>query len=434
MPERKLTLIQAIAMLVGIVVGVGIYKTPALVAANVPSEAAILGLWLLGGILTFIGALCYAELGAANPDIGGEYHYLVKGYGPAVGFLFAWGRMTVMQSGSIAAVAFVYGEYAAYLVPAGAGGTAIHAAVAIATLSALQLRGAKIGGRTQVVLTSIGVSIVVFLALIGLMAEPRQEPVAPVTGRGAGGLAMVLILLTYGGWSETAYLSGELREPQRNMPRALVIGTAIVTGLYLLLNVALLKVYGVAGLSQASAVVADLIGATFGAWSAAAVAVIVCALALSTLNGTIFTGARSIFALGQDFKPFAALGKASARSGAPARAVLLQAAISLGLVAFAAFALDGFQAMVEYSAPVFWTFILLVGITLFLFRRREPGRELPFRVPLYPLTPLIFCATSVYLLYSSLAYTGLGALIGAAMLAAGAPVYFLGRRRGDLRS
>jgi basic amino acid/polyamine antiporter, APA family len=418
---------QASAMLIGAVVGIGIFKTPPIVAANSDSAPEFIALWVLGGVLTLIGALCYAELGSANPSSGGEYHYITRAYGRLPGFLFGWGRMSVMQSGAIAAVAFVYGDYAAALVPLGGYGPALHAAIAIVALTVLQLRGTTLSGLTQLGLTLLTVAGVLLVAAAAFLIE--QAPAAasaPAPSGGAAGLALVFILLTYGGWSETAYLSGELRDVRRNLPRVLVIGTLVVTALYAVANLALIGALGLAGLRQAETVISGPIAAALGPGGSAIVSVIVCITALSTLNATIFTGARSIQALGRNFPPFAGLAGADA-SKTPAAALLAQGGIVLGLIAFGATARDGFTAMVEYTAPVFWSFLLLVGISLFLFRWREPAREIPFRVPLYPVTPILFCATSAYLLYSSLVYTGAGALVGVAILAAGVPLYLLGR-------
>ena len=419
---------QASAMLIGAVVGIGIFKTPPIVAANTDSASEFIGLWLLGGLLTLIGALCYAELGSANPSSGGEYHYITRAYGRLHGFLFGWGRMTVMQSGAIAAVGFVYGDYAAALVPLGDYGPAIHAAIAILVLTVLQLRGTTLSGLTQLGLTLLTVGGVLIVAAAALLIDqPATATPAPASSGGAAGLALVFILLTYGGWTETAYLSGELRDVRRNLPRVLVIGTLVVTALYAIANLALIGALGLAGLRQAETVIAGPIAAALGPAGSAIVSVIVCITALSTLNATVFTGARSIQALGRSFPPFSKLARADA-SETPAAALLAQAAIVLGLIAFGATARDGFTAMVEYTAPVFWSFLLLVGISLFLFRWREPARDIPFRVPLYPITPLLFCATSAYLLYSSLVYTGAGALVGVAILAVGVPIHLLGRR------
>lgn len=427
-PLQTLSVLQASAMLVGVVVGIGIFKTPPIIAGNVASEAAFIGLWVAGGLLMVVGALCYAELGSSYPDAGGEYHYLTRAYGRALGFLFGWGRMTVMQTGAIAAVAFVYGDYAATLIPLGSNAAAIHAAIAVAVLTLMQLLGTRLSGSAQLALTAVTIGAVGLVAASGFSASPMPASNDPVPAMGAAGLAMVFILLTYGGWNETAYLSGEVRDPDRNMVRVLLLGTGIVMALYLVTNVALLSMLGLAGLREADAVMTEPIAAVFGNTGAQIFSLIVCVTALSTLNATIFTGARSTLALGADFRLFSALGQRSSSNGTPSRALLFQAAIALALVGFGAQSRSGFQTMVEYTAPVFWSFILLVGISLFLFRQRDPARPRGFRVPLYPATPLLFCLTSAYLVYSSVAYTGTGALVGIAILAAGVPVYLLGRR------
>ena len=422
-----LSVAEASAMLIGIVVGIGIFKTPIMVAANSSSDAVFIGLWIAGGLLMMVGALCYAELGSAHPNAGGEYHYLNLAYGRLPGFLFAWGRISVMQSGAIAAVAFAYGDYAATLIPLGPAGAALHGAIAIAALAILQLLGTGPSGRGQLVLTVMTVALVLVMALCAFLAGPAPAESALPESKAAGsaGLALVFILLTYGGWNETAYLTGELKDAKRNLIRVLMLGTGFVTLLYVIVNLALLGAFGLEGLRQQS-VLTEPVGRVLGTAGSVVVGLAVCTAALSTLNATMFTGARTIYALGQDFPPFSALGQRSAKSGTPVNAILAQAAIVLGLIALGSNARDGFSAMVEYTAPVFWGFLLLIGLSLFIFRGRERGREPSFRVPLYPLTPLIFCATCLYLLYASLVHTGTGALVGVAVLAVGVPLYFLG--------
>jgi amino acid transporter len=239
---------------------------------------------------------------------------------------------------------------------------------------------------------------------------------------------MVFILLTYGGWSEAAYISGEVRDARRDIPRALLIGTATVTALYLLANYSYLTAFGLEGLRQSNAVAADLVRVVFGAKAAVVVAGIVCVTSLSTLNATILTGARSIFALGRSFTPFAVLGRPGVGGRSPRNAILVQSAVTIGLLVFGAFSRDGFESMVEYTAPVFWTFMLLVGVSLFVLRWRDPKRAIPFPVPLYPVTPVLFCGTAAYLLYSSLLYAGDGALLSVGIFLAGIPIFRLGRR------
>lgn len=415
-------------MVVGTVVGIGIFKAPSVAAAHTAGEGAFLALWLLGGLITLVGALCYSELGATYPSVGGEFHFLRKAYGREVGFMFAWGRMTVMQSGSIAAAAFVYGDYASSLLPAGAHGAAVHAALAILGLSALQLSSTEKTSQAQLALTVATVALVLLIAAIGLAAPPKAAPQSAATSSPAAGLAMVFILLTYGGWSEAAYLSGEVRNPQRDIPCALLVGIVLVTALYLFVNYAYLRALGFEGVKRSEVVAADVVALVLGERGAGAIAAAVCIASLSTLNATILTGARSIYALGRSFAPLAMLGRSDAGGHAPRNAILLQAAITLGLVLLGAFTRNGFESMVEYTAPVFWLFMLLVGVSLFGFRWRDANRAAAFRVPLYPFTPALFCATSAYLIYSSLVYTGRGALIGMSIFAIGIPIYRLGRR------
>jgi amino acid transporter len=428
-----LSVVEASAVIVGIVVGVGIFKTPPIVAANVDSQLAFIGLWLIGGLLTVVGALCYAELGSARPHAGGEYHYLKEAYGDGLGFLFAWSRMTVMQTGAIAAVAFAYGDYANSVTPLGRSGPALHAALAVIVLAGLQLAGTHMSSRVQMTLTLLTVVLVVVVAVAGFMdTKEVAPPAAPTPSQGSAGLALVFILLTYGGWNEAAYLSGEIRDAKRNVLRVLLAGAGVVTALYLLINVALLSSIGLDGLRKEK-LVTEPVEAVFGPLGAVAVAVIVCVAALSTLNGTMFTGARSILALGQNFPLLDRIGEIDEASGAPKNAIFVQAAIALGLIGFGATTRDGFTAMVEYAAPTFWMFMALVGLSLFIFRWREPGRQMPFRVPFYPLVPIVFCATALYLVHASVAYTGWGAVVGLAIVASGVPLYWLGHRV-DMRS
>jgi basic amino acid/polyamine antiporter, APA family len=230
---------------------------------------------------------------------------------------------------------------------------------------------------------------------------------------------MVFVLLTYGGWNEAAYLSGELRDPARTMVRALVWSLALVTGLYLLLNWTFLNTLGVAGVAGSKTVAADVVHVALGPEGARLTGALVVVAALTSINAAIFTGARSSYAVGRDFGALAFLGRWHPLTRTPVNALLTQGGMALALVGLGSLTRNGFETMVEYTAPVFWLFLCLTGVALFVLRRRDPTRPRPFRVPLYPLTPLAFCLTSGYLVYSSLAYTGLGALVGVAVLAAG---------------
>lgn len=415
---------EAIAIAVGIVVGAGIFKAPALVAGASDSATMMLLAWLLGGAISIVGALCYAELASAYPGPGGDYRYLHRAYGPRLAFLYGWARLAVIQTGSIALLAYVFGDYAANLLPLGSNGPAIYAAAAVIGLTAINWLGVRAGTRTQNWLTLIEVLGLGAVIVAGLVLAPAAPAARPGTTDGALGLVLVFVLLTYGGWNETVYVSAELKDAPRTMWRVLVISLGLVTLLYVLVNLAYLRGLGLAGMAASDAVAAELMRRAGGETGAALIAGIVAIAALTSANATVFTGARSAQALGHDVPALRWLGDWHAGRATPANALLVQGAAALALVLAGAAARDGFRLAVEYTAPVFWLFFLLVGIALFILRVREPAVPRPFRVPLYPLLPALFCLTNAWLLWSSLAYTGSGALVGAGVLAAGALLLF----------
>ena len=429
-PRASLSVLDGIAMMVGLIIGVGIFKLPQLVALNADSGAAFLGLWVLGGVITLIGALVYAELAAAYPSTGGEYHFLTRALGTDVGLLFAWARTTVIQTGAIAAVSFVFGDYAQQLWPLGSYGPSIYAGMAVIFLTLINLAGTYQSKNAQIVFTILEVGAIVFISFVGLaLASPAPSAsVTASTGGAAYGLAIVFILFTYGGWNEAAYLSKDVRDVRRDMVRILVVGTLAVMALYLLINLAYLHVLGLEGMRKSNAIAADVMRAGMGPAGAVLLSLFVCCAALSTINASIFTGARVYHALGEDLS----LRRLSLWSGTgnnPRNAIYLQSVIALALIGFGATTREGFQAMVEYTAPVFWFFLFLVGVSSIILRQREPGRERPFRMPFYPVTPALFCLTCLYLLYSSIAYTGLGSLVGVGVLALGLPLLLVARAR-----
>lgn len=434
-PKPTLSVVDAVAIIVGIVIGAGIFKTPSLVAANTANEAWFLFAWLLGGIVSLVGAFCYAELATTYPHAGGEYHFLHRAFGQDIAFLFAWARATVIQTGSIAMLAFVFGDYASQVLPLGSYSPAIYAAVAVIALTTLNVLGVQQGKWTQNLLTAakvLGLLLVVAVGLL-LVAPSALPPAAEKAPSGAFGLAMVFVLLTYGGWNEAAYISAELKDVQRNMLRALLLGIGAITLIYLLANIAYLKGLGMSTMAKSEVVAADLMrqglgGVGLGEMGAKFVSLLIAISALGATNATIFTGARTNFAWGQDFRALRFLGVWNESAGTPTNALLVQGVISLGLVTLGAWTRQGFTTMVEYTAPVFWFFFLLTGLTLFILRACDADRVRPFRVPLYPLVPLLFCSVCVYMLQSSLSYTGIGALVGVAVLLLGIPVLMWARR------
>ncbi|MBI4193554.1 MAG: amino acid permease [Betaproteobacteria bacterium] len=425
-------------MIVGIVIGAGIFKAPSIVAGSVASSEIFIALWVAGGVISFVGALCYAELGSAFPNAGGEYYFLTRAFGRPVGFLFAWARMSVVQTGAIAAIAFVFGDYATQVLPLGPGSSVIYAALAVLGITALNIVGTRESRVLQnVLLTALlcAVAVVIVAGLaIGGAAPAAARPATASSGPMFSQLALIFILLTYGGWNEAAYLTAEIRDARRNIVRALVLGILVVTVIYVLLNLAYLNVLGLDGMKASKAVAADLMQKTLGGGGAAALSLIVIAAALSTLNATVFTGARTNYAVGRDFSIFRVLGVWKERSNTPVNALLVQGAVALALVILASFTPDGFETMVAYTAPAFWLFFMLTGISLFVLRAQEPVNAQPFRVPLYPLTPILFCAMCAYMLYSSTDYalskdpSSIGAQLGIGVLLLGLPLMFFARR------
>ena len=442
-PQPTFNVIEAGAVIVGVVIGVGIFKTPALVAANVDSEFGFVLVWLLGGLISLMGALCYAELATAYPHPGGEYHYLTRSFGKEIALLFAWARLSVMQTGSIALLAFVFGDYVAQLVPLGERASSIYAALAVITLTAINALGVQPSKWIQNWLTAAKLLGLLFIFCVGLTLTSDPSEVSSLWERasltssstpavsttssleGSYGLAMIFVLLTYGGWSEAAYLSAEIQDVQRNMVRVLVGSIGAIALVFLLVNFAYLKGLGLSAIASSEAVAANFMRQVLGEAGAQFISLLVAISALGAIQGTIFTGARTNYALGQDWKLFSWLGRWDNSAQTPLNALLIQGAIALALILLGTLTRSGFATMVEYTAPVFWFFLLLTTLSLFILRTLESEVLRSFRVPLYPLTPLIFCAICVYMLQASLSYTGIGALVGVGVLLTGVPLLLL---------
>lgn len=435
-PRPTLGLADGVTLVVGTVVGAMIFRAPSTVAGATGAVGAMMWAWVAGGLVSLIGALCYAELASAFPHAGGDYHFLSRAYGRATAALYGWARMAVIQSGSIAVLAFVFGDYVAQLAPSDtAGGPALYAALAVAALTATNIAGLRQGVWVQRLLTAA--KVIGVLAIVGLGFGTAPAGGAPPASAGGGsasfGLAMVLVLLTYGGWNEAAYISAELKSVRRTMLATLVLGVGAIVVLYLLVNLAYVRVLGVAGMSASSAVAVDLVRATLGEDWCCALGGLVAIAVLGSMNATVFTGGRSAFALGNDVPLLGALSRWSGKGATPRPALLAQGSLAIVLIVLGGRTRDGFQAMVDYTAPVFWLFFLLVGLSVFVLRHKEPRAVRPFAIPLYPLTPILFCGASAYMLYSSITYAlgemasgrgldGVGAFAGLGILLLGVPV------------
>ncbi len=405
-PEPRLRWRDGIAIIVGIVIGAGIFKTPSLVAGTTGDAGWTIVAWLTGAGVSLAGGLCYAELACAYRNAGGDYHFLTRAYGRDASFLYAWARATVINTGAIALLAFVFGDYVSTVISLGKASSSIWAALIVAALTIVNIVGLQASARTQNLLTIIevgGLFAVAFACLL-LPQAPPPALFSSTPAPGPFGLAMVFVLLTYGGWNEAAYLSAELRGGKRAIIPVLVTSLAIITVAYLAVNVALLHALGLGGLADSKAPGADVMGRAFGTFGTQFIAFAVAVSALTSINATMIVGARTNYAMGRDWPALRFMSGWHAARAAPITSFIVQGIIALALVLFGALQHDGFESMVEFTAPVFWAFLFLVGVAVFVLRARDGGAERPFRVPLYPLTPIVFCAACAWLTWSSIAY------------------------------
>jgi len=405
---RLLHPFSAVALIVGIVIGAGIFKTPSLVAALSGDAGWALVLWVTGALISIVGALCYAELCTAYPNAGGDYHFLHRAFGRNISFIYGWSRAMIINTGSIALLAFVFGDYISTLVSLGSYSSVIWALLVVVFLTAVNLAGIHASSRMQTWLTVTEIVGLLAVVLAGFWVDaPASGAVqwfAQAPAPTQWGLCLVFVLLTFGGWNEAAYISAELKGGPRTMVWVILASMLTLTVIYLLVNTALLLGLGLSGLSQSKTAASDLLGFAFGPWAQKALGLFVAIAALTSINATMFVGARTNFAVGNDWNALRKLGQWQLDIGSPKQALLLQALISIGLIALGTQEVDGFSAMVEFTAPVFWGFLFLVGLALIWLRQTDKHTSRPFKVPLYPVLPLIFCAACAWLTYSSITY------------------------------
>ncbi len=424
-PKRLLGMWQPSAVVVGMVVGAGIFRTSALAAQTLTSEAAVLIAWALGGVFAIAASLCYAELSTAFPSPGGEYHFLREAFGGTVGFLFAWSRFAIIFTASSAMLAFVGADYIAQIVPMG---RVVRAGVAIALILALTLlnaRGVRSSTGGQMALVTLDVSALVALAVAGSVlalvgtAAPDASAASVTDPVGGFGAAMVFVMLAYGGFNDSATLSAEVRKPS-DMTRALVGGMGLVTALYLVVNWAYLQGLGLAGLRASDAPAADLMARAFGPVGRAAMAAVVAATSLSSLNALVIVGSRTLYAASADQPKLARIAEWDLKRGVPRAALWLQATISILLVGWGAISRRGFAAMVDYMAPVYWLFLAMAGVAVVVLRIRQPDAPRPYRAPLLPVSVSILIGGALYILWSSVLYVGwTGCALSFGVLASG---------------
>jgi APA family basic amino acid/polyamine antiporter len=466
--DAPLGLWDAMSLVVGIVVGTAIFRSSPLVFANTTGPWQAMSAWLLGGALSLMGALCYAELATTYPRSGGDYEYLTRAFGPWAGFLFGWAQLTAVFAANLGAMAYAFGDYGAELFGLPTTAVVWLAVAAIVGMSLLNAWTVHSGAATQNILTLAKVLGLAAVILAGAWlaiapsspqragASPPPAPVSQPETRNPQpsdfGLAMVFVLYAYGGWSDGAFVAAEVRNRRRNLPLALVGGVALITLTYLAMNAAYLQALGFDAARAATTPAAAVLDQAVGPVGAKFVSGLVMISALGAINGMILSRARVFAVLGADHRAMRWLGGWKAGHGAPRASLAAQAGVTLLLVlavgtergrgavdsllhAVGAPGLPwdeyfgGFETLVAATAPVFWALFLATGVAMIALRQREPARERPFAAPLYPLPPLVFCATCAYMLYSSVTYARWLALVGAAPVLVGVLLYLATRRR-----
>jgi amino acid transporter len=408
-PRPQLTLFDATCIIVGIIIGSGIYKTSPMIAGMAGNSWALMGAWVLGGAIALVGALCYAELTTTYPEEGGDYVYLSRGFGRHAGFLFAWAEYWIVRPGNVGMMAFVFATFAYKLYPWQLGPSrdvdqAVYASLAVVVLTVLNCLGVRTGSLTQNLLTSVKVLGLLAVVLVGLLVAPANEIAAPSAPPSNFRLAMILVLFTYGGWSEVSFVAAEMRHPERDLFRALLLGIAVVTGVYVTINLAFLRVLGLEGVANSQAVAADVLTPNFGDLGGRLISVLVCVSSLGAIHGMLFTGARIYYAVGTDNPLMSWLGRWSGRLDSPVRALALQGLITVALVVGFGMYEKGFERLTNFTTPVYWFFAFMVGTSLLVLRARDPQRRRPHPTPWYPWIPLFFCLTCAVLCESSFLY------------------------------
>jgi len=417
-PKRQLTLFDSTCIILGVIIGSSIFEMSPLIATCSGDPWTLAGMWLLGGLIALAGGLCYAELGSAYPKSGGEYVYLSEAYGRPLGISFAWIEYWIIRPGNIGAMAYVFARYADQLIPLpfckidGAEGEidytfTVYAAATIIALTTINLLGVRTGKWTQNLLTVVkvfGLLAIVFAGLLALRqgvahAPAPEKPLSPNLS-----LALIFVMFAYGGWNEMYYVASEVRDPHRNFLRAMVLGITAITGIYLLVNASFIWTLGFHGLAQSDAVATEVVSRVTSDAGGKAISLLICLSALGAINGMVFTGARINHAVGADHRAFAWLGRWNTRYDAPARSLVIQAVVGLLLVVIFGPNKDAFERLVIFTAPFFYVFVLMTGLSLVSLRFSRPQLARPYRVHFFPLPPLIFVAGCGFMLYQSLSY------------------------------
>ncbi len=404
--KRQLSLVDSTAIIVGIIIGAGFYGMSPDIASLAGGPGWTLLAWFVGGLMALVGSLCYAELATAFPRQGGEYVYLSQAWGRFVGFQYAWAGFWIIRPASVGAMAMVFGRYTQELWPLERYGSVTYALGLTVLLTSLNVVGVRTGAWTQNLLTLVKVVSLLAVFAVGFTKLGKGSPVAPSTEPGFQSLsvALILVMWTYGGWNEMPSVAAEVRNPEKNLLRTLVLGTSATMLIYILGTLAFFAALGYQGTANSKAVAADVLRLVAGDGGQRMISALVAVSCAGAVNGMIFTGARVYYALGTEHRVYRWLGQWNPVTQTPVRALVAQAMVSLAVIALVGRSSGGFDRLANFTGPLFWLFLLLTGLALFRLRSRVAGREPGYRVPLYPLLPAVFCASCAWMFYSSVDY------------------------------
>jgi amino acid transporter len=437
---RKLGLWSTIAVLVGSTIGSGIFRTPARIAQHIDSVPLFAAAWIAGGLVALAGALTFAELASMYPRSGGIYVYVREAFGRLPAFLFGWAELVILRPSAYGAIAVTSAEYAwrvlgvdgaQAVLSLGAFELSRAQALAIAMIvavGAVNVRGVEFGAAVQNLSTVLKVAAILGLVGLGLALTPGAPPVHPPpedAGGGAVVLALVAILWAYDGWCDVGFVSGEIRDPQRTLPRVFILGTAAVVALYLAVNFVYLKVVPLEQMVGSPLIAADVAAALVGPVGVTLVAAAVMVSTFGTLNGSMMTGPRVFYAMAEDGLFFRGLARVHPRYGTPTGAILLSVALGAVFVA-----LRSVAELAEHFVIGIWPFYALSVAAVFVLRRREPERPRPYRTWGYPVVPLLFLAASLGLLASYAWSQPQVFAVDVALVLTGVPVFLAWTRRG----
>ncbi len=426
---RRLGLLDSAAIVVGTIIGSGIFVVPNLVARSLPSEPWILACWVFTGVLSFFGALAYAELGAMIPATGGQYVFLREAYGPLAGFLCGWTYFFVIISAAIAWLSITFATYVGYFVPLSPAVSKMIAVGMIAAVTLINYRGVKAGAAVQKAFTLMKILGLAVLVVAAFLSSPHASPAATPQAGGVTvsgfGVAMIACLLSYDGWVALSFVAGEVKDPKRNLPLALAVGLALAIAIYVVANVAYLRVLSPSEIAATPRVGALVAERTMGTAGGAFISATILLSIVGAINGWAMAAPRIYFAQARDGLFFRRFASVHPRFQTPHLSILMFGGWS------ALLALTGtYETLASYAMYAAWVFYGLTSLAVLVLRREQPLRPRPYRMTGYPVTLMVFTAVALGFVVNTFVATPGPAITGTLLIAAGVPVYFIWKNKG----